>query len=1448
MANSTRNIAQSIPSGQMNLDDHPLSFGPGDYGYCLNGSDSHTIHDRILGTANGNFVKSSLPEGFYNLGKAKLSDHRVVMANLNPSTGVGEIGLFYRGKYTTVKSSKKFNFRIDRPIEIEVKGTTIYFTDDYNPMRYLDIENIPLKDGDIDTDKMLVFGNFVIPNIQLSAVEENGALRAGSYVMTMRYVSKRGVGLTRFSTPVGPISIFKDSLNSPFDLINGCPSDVITNKSIKLSLSGVDTAFDLMDIVAIRTINGVKRAFIVGTISTGQTEFVYTGFGNDAIEIGLDEVNLEPVAYDTAKTVSRSSNLLLFGNLTTKKVYNLQPLVSRFTLQWQAYRVPAAQTNQSYKDPVFASTHMGYRSNEVYPLGFVAIWKNGTKSPVYPFVPREKNKTSKGLTILNTQDSLGNNIQPGQWDTQPIDNEDVFETSVPERWQSFNTATLEGNRLQSGTSVFGAAQYGELAYYESTELYPNNTKVWGDLAGKPVRFPKFPDRSLVPLQDIEPTIPNEDKTALYLLGITITNLEEIIAQFPQEVTDQMQGWEIVRADRTFDASVVASGIIQNTRYNNWKNDENEEDDIRLYPNFPLNDLRTDYYTGSYSSSTRTILGGAITVSNSSSTDNKNYKKDVFTFYSPDTQFNKVSLNASELVIEAELYGDADLYFNYVNPYAGLQTQTKNDLDKVVVQGIAIGKYRNSKSPVAGNSRRSLADAFYVPFNSQANGGNIGSRIHNLTRESSVYLRVNSEIADPSIQDTSRGSLNDQDVTPGGSITGFGCKLESFTRQRSLTNKRTTSAYYATLRNFIKNQYGSLSSIRWIYTGNNHYNTTSESIIFGGDTFVTAHTLKRQLVFFQNAQAYKDKPEFDEYDLKNSETLRFTQWWSLFINDSRPETKLMCFNNRGSEDGGGYLPLIYTGIPIFYVESNVNTALRHNGESEWETFYNNLQENSITLEQWTGIEHTNRDNDFRYNSDFSDQNNLFFYENLPLGYDPDEPLEDFPTRVIASLPSDPEQLYDNWLVFRPLDYYDLPENSKELWSIRYLGGHKTMFRCSNHTYIDSVYSELTTNDTQLLLGSGRLFQRKPIEIIESEDGYSGTHSQWAFDSTPFGHFFIDPVNGAIFNYGDGIKSITVGSKVYKWMRQNLPLKFKQQFPDFENYDNPQSPQGIGYISVYDPITDYWILTKRDYSLIDPLDIGRITFEGHQILFDNRPINLSDETIFKNESFTIGYNCLKNKWISFYSFIPMAYIQDRHSFLSMAIGDSRLYEHKDNLRTYYGKVCPFIVDMIHGTSPLASYISEGITFHTRAYGKENAEDYYTTFDKAIVYNDIQCSGITDLEVVDENNLQSVYSAWMRSPEKMKLELRRNADSWSMSGFYNRVKDHNEAFFSSEWKWTKYSFPIDKVLVSGNINIQRDYREDADFLGFWLTTRMIQDKMDTSKKLYVFFSHARNKYSGE
>jgi hypothetical protein len=786
----------SLNSIGIQMDSDPIALQEGEYTYSLNSTIAHgSGYEPYLGIMESNRLMASLPKGYMLLGKRKLDRNDVVVMIVDV-IGNSEIGIYSKGVYTKKVNDPNLKFNIRKPITVKFKSNykgdrIIYWTDDNQPPRWMNLDHpnfikvldtdncTTIDSGQLDLDFMKIFKDYIIPCITIDQVTEDGNLKSGGYFMTGQYADANGNGLTATFPLVGNIPIFETNTSQSFDHIVGIQSNKVTSKAIRLKLENMDLSFTHINIIAVKIINQVAEAFIVGTISTSSTQFVYNGAGNREKAMLLDDVIAPAVKYSRAKTLEVTNTQLLLGNLHGTKSFNFQPYFQKARVQWQNFRAYSDDTNNSFKNPKFAAYMRVFRRDEAYALGGIIEFIDGSETNVWHIPGRRLNTKSDGTPFTQTVDQFGNTIDPNHWDDADIYSGSDNYDNASKRHKLYNTATVEGNLLPNGE--VGLAEYGELGFYESIERYECNKDIYGEDAGQPLRFHMMPDSTILHIHDGQDGFRKQDeRVVINYLGIRLTNMDDIIASLPDDIRKTVKGYRIVIADRTYDKSVLASGIMMNARYQDWSPDRDGTDE-RFYPNYPLNDLRPDPYIDMPNTETAPASDSAP--------KSTQYKKDSFFFHSPDTHFKKQFISPHELKVHVELYGDVKSKYDFVDPYPDFAEKGK-DNDRAALQGYSIAWYNNYKAVDMNNTRRKLTEAFYVPFGGKVSGGTAGKSIWNVFRESSVFLHATENIENPTKPDTSRFCMTDRDNPP--TEERFNCTLYE--------RKRSSSLYYGSIRN------------------------------------------------------------------------------------------------------------------------------------------------------------------------------------------------------------------------------------------------------------------------------------------------------------------------------------------------------------------------------------------------------------------------------------------------------------------------------------------------------------------------------------------------------------------------------------------------------------------------------------------------------------------------
>ncbi len=302
----------SSPKEGMNRDAHEAELKETEYSFALNVNfqDEYGNGPIVLQNESSNIKCSGFKAGYKVIGhKYDINGDRTYFFLTNPTTGDSEIGYinsFYTYTdlqqvenscncnisvilenpletqvqtaictYTTIisdfctltgQSTGSLNFSIDYPIfenNIHIKdeksGKVIYFTDNLNPPRYLQLDNISYYTTDVDecnntttetclnVDKMRIFKLFEKPCLKVESIKSGGKLRAGMIEVLMAYCDKLGNNISNYYSMTNPIAIF-DKNNNILDQTN---LDYFTDKAISLSVTNLDTAYDYYKIAVI---------------------------------------------------------------------------------------------------------------------------------------------------------------------------------------------------------------------------------------------------------------------------------------------------------------------------------------------------------------------------------------------------------------------------------------------------------------------------------------------------------------------------------------------------------------------------------------------------------------------------------------------------------------------------------------------------------------------------------------------------------------------------------------------------------------------------------------------------------------------------------------------------------------------------------------------------------------------------------------------------------------------------------------------------------------------------------------------------------------------------------------------------------------------------------------------------------------------------------------------
>jgi hypothetical protein len=532
--------------------------------------------------------------------------------NTNSEIGIGDINNCTYSKYSNLKCLNfNKNFQIKGVAKKQAdKGIVVTFTDKYNPMRRIELDK-----NFKSCDEILLFKNIQQPCINLNPGQV-GTLPDGTYSVAIAY-SINGKVFTDWLSISNRIQINNDK----------------GSNSISIEIQNLDKNFDEYNIAVIGnyidpdTKGATKLTKIIGTFSTSINRFELTDFINsNYIDIPTSDIINKKNTWEKAGIISSNSNYLLFGDLVKRKEENYQLKAMSIEIEYAVEQVAVDFYEQGGQD-------ISYYRDENYAFFIEGVYRTGDVTSKF-HIPGPL-KTAKDAELVNNADVY-------EYDKQF----QCDENKKIEKWMVENTAgklIRLNNKFSCNRRILG---YGKMGYFQSEYLYPNNTEMFGDNVNTPIRYPKFPDESIIPRYEVI-----DEKTYINILGVRFKNI-------PSFDNPDIVGYRITRTDRSGgNATIVARGLMTNVR---WYQDKQLDQKV-MYTNYTVNDLRVDKYL----SSTQTSFKGGKELN---FTPLSEYYKDRFNFYSPHTMFEPRYTLGTEIKIEAQEVAEVTGKFNMVHDH------------------------------------------------------------------------------------------------------------------------------------------------------------------------------------------------------------------------------------------------------------------------------------------------------------------------------------------------------------------------------------------------------------------------------------------------------------------------------------------------------------------------------------------------------------------------------------------------------------------------------------------------------------------------------------------------------------------------------------------------------------------------------------------------------------
>jgi hypothetical protein len=226
---------------------------------------------------------------------------------------------------------------------------------------------------------------------------------------------------------------------------------------------------------------------------------------------------------------------------------------------------------------------------------------------------------------------------------------------------------------------------------------------------------------------------------------------------------------------------------------------------------------------------------------------------------------------------------------------------------------------------------------------------------------------------------------------------------------------------------------------------------------------------------------------------------------------------------------------------------------------------------------------------------------------------------------------------------------------------------------------------------------------------------------------------------------------------------------------------------------------------------------------------------ENPIEANTSWTLSYSLKQGSWTSWHSYLPRFYINTPSKIFSWTPTPSNsVWKHniKGNYQTYYGAYKPHIIEYVSLSTPVVTRIWNHLRLLTEAKKLDiDTQEYFdvrfATFNKAILYNSRQCSGLLDLVVKDTTLDQQNYlmEQVINSNNNSSIIDKTEVD-WLINDFRDMRIDYTKPIWNSNIYSLQNEYFIDKILNSSTIDINKDWTQLESFRDKYLVVRLIFD----------------------
>ena len=623
------------------------------------------------------------------------------------------------------------------------------------------------------------------------------------------------------------------------------------------------------------------------------------------------------------------------------------------------------------------------------------------------------------------------------------------------------------------------------------------------------------------------------------------------------------------------------------------------------------------------------------------------------------------------------------------------------------------------------------------------------------------------------------------------------------------------------------------------------------VFFGGDTYINRYTEKNNMFFF--SRWLFGEPNGFEYNYYNYQALPEPRFW---MNSEKYEVSALypgtawlnplpgtgvlpnayytldtdkyMYQTNEVPDGAGllwptvdgypgifgvkesYFYLATSAIRDFFVESEVIVDFRKAGFEQYQKHYDPYRFTDLSTLLDINPDNITKGNYYSYDYSLSITRlftQFFSQGNLQSRYY--NPVVSelcytyYPDRIIYSLPQQDESLKDSWFIYLANNYKEFKDQISGVKNFAKTGIFIT-FKNSSPLIFQGVDQLETEFGTKITIGDGGLFSQTPqaVSVADKQYEYGSSQNRLSVISTPAGMFYVSQNQGKVFTFSGGLSEASQNGMKW-WFSEFLPYKLLIDFPDYPHTDNPVA--GIGCQSIYDNESTVLYISKRDFKLREQYK-GLIKYnpKTNEFLYGNRTtVKLGDSTFFEDASWTVSYDPKSQFWISFHDWHPNLTLPTKNTFLSTK--GNTIWKHNETCNSFcnfYGIDYPFEIELPIVNGQTVTTL-RSVEYMLECYKKSrfNCVDQFHVldynFDKAVIYNTEQVSGVLNLNIYPKNNVALSQQYPIVNLNTIDILFSKEENKYRFNQFWDITRNRGEFPIGSAYPPTTPVIPGTTVL---------------------------------------------------